>query len=91
MTETFWVKFPLIGTFGTCFISKMDEEDVTVINDDRKTIDNAKITGGIPPNFDKKVVSDEELIAFAIEIDNVKKWYMSPEQRSNDHQFVSPK
>ena len=46
MTETFWVIFPLIGTFGTCFASKIDDKAVTVINDDTKTIDNAKINGG---------------------------------------------
>ena len=79
MTETFQVKIPLIGIFGTCFISKMDNRAVTVINGDRKTIDDTNITSGIPPNFDKKVVSDEELVAFAIEVANVKKWYMSPE------------
>ena len=50
MTETFQVKFQLIGSFGTCFISKMDNKAVTVVNDDRKTIDDAKITGGLPPN-----------------------------------------
>ena len=81
MTETFQVKLLLIGTFGTCFISKMDDKSVTVFNNDRKTIDNAKITGGTPPYFDKKVVGDEELVEFAIEIDNVMKWYMSPEER----------
>ena len=62
-------------------MSKMDTEAVTAINDNRKTIDNAKITSGIPPNFDQKVVSDEELVGFVIEVDNVKKWYMYPEQR----------
>ena len=77
MTETFWVKFPLIGTFGACFVSKMDDKAVTVSNDNRKTIDNAKITGGITPNFDKKVFSDGELVECAVEVDNVKKCYMS--------------
>ena len=81
MRETFQVKFALIATFGTCFISKMDDKAVTIINDDRKSSDNAKITGGIPLNVDKKVVSDEELVEFAIEVANVKKIYMSPEQR----------
>ena len=38
MTENFCVKFTLIGTFGTCFVPKMDDEAVTVINDDRKPL-----------------------------------------------------
>ena len=59
----------------------MEDQAVTGDNDDGKSIDNSKITGGIPPNFDKKVVSDKELVDFEIEIHNVKKWYMSPEQK----------
>ena len=54
----------------------MEDEAVTVNSDDRKTLDNAKIHGGVPPNFDKKVVSDVELVEFATEEHNVKKWYM---------------
>ena len=43
-------------------------------------LDSATIHGGIPPNFDKKVVSDVELVEFVTEVNNVKKWYMSPKQ-----------
>ena len=53
-----WVKCVLRGTFGTCFISKMEHQAVTGNNDDGKSIDDSKISCGIPPNFDKKVVSD---------------------------------
>ena len=59
----------------------MEYKAVTVDKDDRKTLDNTTIHGGIPPNFDKKVVSDVELVEFATEVHNVKKWYMSPEQQ----------
>ena len=78
--RNYWGKFPLIGTFGTCFFSKMEDEAVTVTMMTEKTLDDAKIHSGIPPNFDKKVVSDVELVEFATEVPNVKKWYMSPEQ-----------
>ena len=57
----------------------MEDKAVTVNNDNRKTFDDAKNHGGIPPNFDKKVVSYVDLIEFATEVHNVKKWYMSPE------------
>ena len=57
----------------------MEDEAVSVDNDDRKTLDDAEIHGGIPPNFDKEVVSDVELVEFATQVHNVKKWYMSPE------------
>ena len=59
----------------------MEDEAVTVDIDDRKTLDNTKFHVGIPPNFDKKVVSDVELTEFATEVHNIKKWYMSPEQQ----------
>ena len=36
-------------------------------------LDDSKITGSIPPHFDKKFASNEELVDFAIEVDNVKK------------------
>ena len=42
-----------------------------------KSIDDNKITGGIPPNFDKKAVHDEELVDFTIEVNNVKMVYVS--------------
>ena len=61
-----WVKCSLLGVFGACFISKMDHQAVTGDNDNGKSIDDSKITGGIPPNVDKKVVSDEALVDFAI-------------------------
>ena len=38
----------------------MEDEAATVNNDDRKTLDDANIHGGMPPNFDKKVLSDVE-------------------------------
>ena len=59
----------------------MKHQAFTGDNDDGKSIDNSNITGGIPPNFYKKIVSDEELVDFATEVYNVKKWYMSPEQK----------
>ena len=46
----------------------------------RKSLDDIKIDGGIPPNFDKKVISDIELMKCTTEVDNVKRCYMSPEQ-----------
>ena len=57
----------------------MEDQAVTCNNDDGKSIDYSKITGGIPPTFDQKVVNDEEFVDFAIKVHNVKKWYMSPE------------
>ena len=59
----------------------MEDKAVTVNNDNRKTLDDAKIHGGIHPNFDKNVLSDVELDEFATEVHNIKKWYMSPEQQ----------
>ena len=50
----------------------MEDKAVTVNNDDRKTLYDTKIHGGIPPNFDKKVVSDVELAEFATEIHDGK-------------------
>ena len=58
----------------------MEDEAVSVYHDDRKSLDDTKIDEDIPPNFDKNVISDIELIKFAIEVDNVKRWYTSPEQ-----------
>ena len=46
----------------------MEDKAVTVHNDNRKALDSAKIYGGIPPNFDKKVVCDVELIEFPTEV-----------------------
>ena len=50
----------------------MEDETVTVDSDDRKTLDDVKLHGGKPPNFDKKVVSDVELVESATEVHNVK-------------------
>ena len=58
----------------------MEDEAVSVYHDDRKSLDNTKIDGGVPPNVDKEVIHDIELIKFTTEVDNVKRWYMSPEQ-----------
>ena len=59
----------------------MEDKAGPVYSDVRKSLDNIKIDGGIPPNFDKKVISDIELMKFATEVDNVKRWYMSLEQQ----------
>ena len=69
-----------MALFGTCFVSKMEDEAGSTYPDIRKSLDDIKIDGGIPPNFDKRVISDIELMKFATEVDNVKKWYMSPDQ-----------
>ena len=58
----------------------MEDKAGSVYPDVRKSLHNIKIDGGIPPNFDKKVISDIELIKFATEVDNVKRWYMSLKQ-----------
>ena len=36
-------KFTLYGPFGTCFVSKMENEAVSVYHDDRKILDRTKI------------------------------------------------
>ena len=38
---------------------------MSVYHDDRKSLDDTKIDGSIPPNFDKNVITDIELIKFA--------------------------
>ena len=58
----------------------MEDKAGSVYPDIRKSLDNIKIDGGISPNFDKKVISDIDLMTFTTEVDNVKRWYMSPEQ-----------
>ena len=50
----------------------MEDEAGSVYPDIRKSLDDIKIDGGIPTNFDKKVISDIELMKFATEVDNVK-------------------
>ena len=57
----------------------MEDEGVTVNNDNWKTLDDTKICGGIPPNFVKKVVSDVEQVEFATEVHNAMKGYISPD------------
>ena len=59
----------------------MENKAGSVYPDVRKSFDDIKIDGDIPPNFDKKVISDIELMKFATEVDNVKRWYMSLEQQ----------
>ena len=59
----------------------MEDKAGSVYPDVRRSLDNIKIDGGKPPNFDKKVISDIELMKFATEVDNVKRWYMSLEQQ----------
>ena len=71
--RNYWVKCALLGTFGTFFVLRMEGQAVSGNKDVGKSIDNSKITGGIPPNFDEKVVSDEELVDFTIQVHNVKK------------------
>ena len=58
----------------------MENKAGSVYPDVRKSLDYIKSDGGIPPSFDKKVISDIELKKFAIEVDNVKRWHMSLEQ-----------
>ena len=74
-------KFTLYGPFGACFVSIMEDKACSVYPDIRKSLDDVKIDGDILPNFDKKVMSDIELRKFAMEVDNVKRWYMSTEQQ----------
>ena len=69
----------------------MKHKVVTGNNDDRRSIDDSKITGGIPSYFDKKVVSDEELVDLAIEVNNVKNGKCLLSRKSNGHQDASPR
>ena len=38
-----YCKFTLYGPFGTCFVSEMEDEAMSVYHDDRKILDNTKI------------------------------------------------
>ena len=73
-TEAVNVNLHYMALFSTCSVSKMEEKAGSDCPDVRKSLDNIKIDGGIPPNFDKKVISDIELMKFATEVDNVKRW-----------------
>ena len=42
-TDTVNVKLTLYGPFGTCFVSELEDEAVSVYPDDRKILDNTKI------------------------------------------------
>ena len=57
----------------------MENKAGSLYPDVRESLHDIKIDGGIPPNLDKKVISYIELMKFATEVDNVKKWYMSLE------------
>ena len=58
----------------------MEHEADSAYPDVRKVLMTLKLIWGIPPNFDKKFISDIELMNIATEVDNVKRWYMSEEQ-----------
>ena len=51
----------------------MEDEAGSAYSDIRKSLDDTKIDGGIPPNFDKKFISDRELMKVATEVNNVKR------------------
>ena len=44
-------QFTLYGPFGTCFVSKMEDEAVSVYHDNRKILDNTKIIKFLLPNY----------------------------------------
>ena len=44
MTETVKVNLHYMALFGTYFISEMEDEALSVYHDDRKILDNTKIT-----------------------------------------------
>ena len=59
----------------------MEDEAGSVYPYVRESLDDIKMDRSIPPNFVKKVISDIEMMKFATGLDNVKKWYISPEQQ----------
>ena len=52
----------------------MEDKASSVYPDIRKSLDDIKINGGISSNFNKKFISDIELMKFATEVDNMKGW-----------------
>ena len=43
MTETVNVNLHYMALFGTCFVSEMEDEAVSVYHEDRKILDDTKI------------------------------------------------
>ena len=46
----------MFDLFGACFLSKMEDKAGSVYPYVRESLDSIKMDGGIPPNFDKKVI-----------------------------------
>ena len=88
MTETVNVNLKYMALSGTCFVSNMEDEAGSVYPYVRENLDDIKIDGSIPPKFDKKVISDIELMKFATEVDNVKKWYSHWSSKGNGHMVL---
>ena len=79
-TETVNINFHYMALLTPVLYPKWSTKLVLSTLTSEKSFDNIKIDGGIPPSLDKKDISDIELMKFATEVDNVKRWYMSPEQ-----------
>ena len=79
-TETVNVNLHYMALLAPVLYPKWRMKLVLSTPDIRKSLDDIEIDGSLTPNFDKQVISDIELMKFATEVDNVKRWYMSPEQ-----------